>query len=37
MEKMTEMGACAISTTAEHARFDETDEPCDDDRSGKIE
>lgn len=37
MEKMPEMDACTISTTAEHARFDETDEPCDDGRSGKIE
>ena len=27
---------CTVSETAEHARFDEMDEPCDDGRSGKI-
>jgi hypothetical protein len=37
MEKMPDMDACTVSTTAEHARLDETDEPCDDGRSGKIE
>jgi len=36
MEKMLPMNSCTVSTTAEHSRFDETDEPCDDGRSGKI-
>jgi hypothetical protein len=25
---------CTLSTTAEHARFDQEDDPCDDGRSG---
>jgi hypothetical protein len=25
---------CTLSTTAEHARFDDLDDPCDDGRSG---
>ena len=25
---------CILSTTAEHARFDDLDDPCDDGRSG---
>ena len=28
------MEQCTLSTTAEHARFDQEDEPCDDGRSG---
>ncbi len=36
MEKMPEMDSCRVSSTPEHARLDETGEPCDDGRSGKI-
>ena len=34
---MTEdLSPCTLSDTAEHARFEETGEPCNDGRSGKI-
>ena len=28
------LDSCGMSTTAEHSRFDDLDEPCDDGRSG---
>ena len=28
------LDSCGMSTTAEHSRFDNLDEPCDDGRSG---
>ena len=28
------LDSCGMSTTAEHSRFDNQDEPCDDGRSG---
>jgi hypothetical protein len=28
------MDQCTLSTTAEHSRFDQDDEPCDDGRAG---
>lgn len=28
------LGQCTLSSTAEHSRLDDTDEPCDDGRSG---
>lgn len=36
MEEIEELSACRISSTAEHSRFDHTDDPCDDGRSGKV-
>ena len=36
MKSAEELKACGLSTTAEHSRFDDFDEPCDDGRSGKI-
>lgn len=36
MKTVEELKACGLSTTAEHSRFDDFDEPCDDGRSGKI-
>jgi len=36
MTRMPEMDACTISSTAEHSRLEDLDEPCDDGRSGKI-
>ena len=36
MQTAEELKACGLSTTAEHSRFDDFDEPCDDGRSGKI-
>ncbi len=36
MEKMEEPEPCLLSATAEHARFDQMLEPCDDGRKGKI-
>jgi hypothetical protein len=36
MKKAEELKACNLSTTAEHSRFDDFDEPCDDGRSGKV-
>ncbi len=29
-----ELGVCQTSSTAEHSRFDNLDEPCDDGRAG---
>ena len=36
MKKPEELQACQTSTTAEHSRFDDLSDPCDDGRSGKI-
>ena len=36
MKSAEELKACGLSTTAEHSRFDDFDEPCDDGRSGKV-
>ena len=36
MKSAEDLKACGLSTTAEHSRFDDFDEPCDDGRSGKI-
>ena len=32
--KSIPMDQCTLSSTAEHSRLDETDEPCDDGRAG---
>ena len=32
--KSIPLSQCTLSTTAEHSRFDEDDEPCDDGRQG---
>ena len=34
MKPAEDLKACGLSTTAEHSRFDDFDEPCDDGRSG---
>jgi DNA-directed RNA polymerase subunit RPC12/RpoP len=36
MQSAEELKACNLSSTAEHSRFDDFEEPCDDGRSGKI-
>jgi len=36
MKPVEDLKACGLSTTAEHSRLDEFDEPCDDGRSGNI-
>lgn len=36
MEKVPELDTCTATTTAEHSRMDQMDEPCDDGRSGNI-
>jgi len=36
MLKVKDLTSCLTSSTAEHSRFDQTDEPCDDGRSGKV-
>jgi hypothetical protein len=36
MQSAEELKACGLSSTAEHSRFDDIEEPCDDGRSGKI-
>ncbi|MGD1969571.1 MAG: hypothetical protein PVH74_19470 [Desulfobacterales bacterium] len=36
MKSAEDLKACGLSSTAEHSRFDDIDEPCDDGRSGKI-
>ena len=36
MKPAADLKACDTSSTAEHSRFDDIDEPCDDGRSGKI-
>jgi len=36
MKPVEELKACGLSSTAEHSRFDDFDEPCDDGRSGNI-
>lgn len=36
MKEITDLDACKVSTTAEHSRFDDFDDACDDGRSGKI-
>jgi hypothetical protein len=36
MQTAEELKACGLSSTAEHSRFDDFEEPCDDGRSGKI-
>ena len=36
MKPADDLKACALSPTAEHSRFDDFGEPCDDGRSGKI-
>lgn len=36
MQSAEELKACDLSSTAEHSRFDDFEEPCDDGRSGKI-
>ena len=34
MEEVEPLQACQTSTTAEHSRFDDLGEPCDDGRAG---
>jgi len=36
MLEAKDLASCVKSSTAEHSRFDQMDEPCDDGRSGKI-
>jgi hypothetical protein len=36
MEKAAPLPFCTVSDTAEHARMDHLDEPCDDGRTGKV-
>lgn len=36
MQKVEPLDACTTSTTAEHSRYDDFDDACDDGRSGKI-
>jgi hypothetical protein len=36
MKPAEELKACGLSSTAEHSRLDNFEEPCDDGRSGKI-
>jgi hypothetical protein len=36
MQPTEDLKACGLSSTAEHSRFDDFDEPCDDGRSGKV-
>lgn len=36
MQSAEELKACGSSSTAEHSRLDDFEEPCDDGRSGKI-
>lgn len=36
MKTAEELKACGLSSTAEHSRLDDFEEPCDDGRSGKI-
>lgn len=36
MKQISGLDACSVSTTAEHSRFDNFDDACDDGRSGKI-
>jgi len=36
MREHDKLPACGLSTTAEHSRFDDMGEPCDDGRSGKV-
>ncbi|UCG06363.1 MAG: hypothetical protein JSV83_21045 [Desulfobacterales bacterium] len=36
MKEIADLDACKVSTTAEHSRFDDFDDACDDGRSGKI-
>ena len=36
MEEAGPLPVCETSTTAEHSRLDDSGEPCDDGRSGKV-
>jgi hypothetical protein len=36
MMEVPDLPACELSSTAEHSRFDDLGEPCDDGRRGKI-
>jgi hypothetical protein len=36
MKRIGDLDACHVSVTAEHTRFDNLDDACDDGRSGKI-
>jgi hypothetical protein len=36
MKEISDLDACQMSTTAEHSRFDDFDDACDDGRSGKV-
>jgi hypothetical protein len=36
MKEIGDLDACHTSTTAEHSRFDDFDDACDDGRSGKV-
>ena len=36
MNPVEDLNACELSSTAEHSRFDDFGEPCDDGRSGKV-
>lgn len=36
MKPVEDLKACELSSTAEHSRFDDMGEPCDDGRTGKI-
>ncbi len=37
MKTLEELEECTVSETAEHTRLDDSNEPCDDGRSGKID
>ena len=37
MKRFESLDACQASTTAEHSRFDDFDDACDDGRTGKID
>ena len=36
MIEISDLDSCQMSTTAEHSRFDDFDDACDDGRSGKV-
>jgi len=36
MAKVVDLPPCVTSSTAEHSRLDDLEDPCDDGRSGKI-
>ena len=36
MMEVADLPACELSSTAEHSRFEDLGEPCDDGRTGKV-